>query len=303
MKKLVCSVCHEPDKPMDDTIKVEGHIFCIPCFDKHFTDESKLEGKQIEKELDPTICAKCTKDFGENELDKISIYPVCDDCKIEIKNSTFPTWVKAFLAAVAIITLTGFIWNWKFYTAYENINDLNVLVEEGDYTAAASLMTETSDIIPQVENVKILAAYYKGIDYLQKDESALAMAEFDICKSVLPPEYGARNMWQQAKIGVCFDNKDYQGFLDASLAIIEEDKSQPISLTAVSSAYACLYIDKNEEIYKQQSEAYLEHAKMIDDTSAEMKNYYNRIEHRLHSKTIITGEAFLEKFPNGWTKE
>jgi hypothetical protein len=303
MKKVICSVCNEPDKPMDDTIKIEGHIFCVSCFDKHFSDESKLEGKLIEKDHDPTICCQCLKDFGDKELDMISIYPVCEDCKIEIKNKTFPTWVKAFLAAVVLITITGFIWNWKYYTAYKNLDHLNEVVEAGDMSAAAALMTETSELVPQVEDFKALAAYYRGIEFLNQDESEKALLEFNICRVQLPEDFGAESLWQQAKIGVCFDNQDYNGFLKACMTLLESNEGQPLMLTAVASAYACLFVDEGTEIYKDQAEAYLENAKMIDDSTEEMKNYYDRVEHRIQSKTIITSEEFEKKFPNGWTKK
>lgn len=302
MRTADCSTCEKRAIPLNDTIKVDNQVYCESCFEKNFAHESRLKDKKIEREIDPTVCSSCSKDFGERELNKISAYPICPDCEISIKNKTFPVWVKGFFVAIIVIVVVSFAWNWKFYRAYNEIKESGVYFANGDYSNAASLMQSASEKVPEVEDLTTLASYYRGIDLLTKDKSAEALAEFERCKDKVPDDYNIENLIIQAKIGATFDSKDYDGFLAASLENLALDTTQALSLTAVASAYACLYADRGEEQDKQFSLSYLKKAKEIDSLSEEMKGYYNRIDHRLYSRTILTHEEFSKQFPNGWSK-
>jgi hypothetical protein len=68
----------------------------------------------------------------------------------------------------------------------------------------------------------------------------------------------------------------------------------------VASAYACLYADKGADSLKTNALDYLAQAAAIDSTSAEAKEYRNRIEHRLATRQIIERETFIKQYPNGW---
>ena len=126
MKRTDCTICESKDIPINETIRIDGNIYCAACFDVNFSDKKSLESRLVEKELDPTICSSCNNDFGDLELGKISRYPLCSDCEILLRNRTFPFWVKGFLAVLIIIVVSSFIWNWKFYQAYRNIKDANM---------------------------------------------------------------------------------------------------------------------------------------------------------------------------------
>ena len=302
MRTADCSSCEKRTIPLNDTIKVDNQVYCENCFEKNFTDESHLKNKKIEREIDPTVCSSCSKDFGDQELNKISAYPICKDCEIKIKNKTFPLWVKSFFIAIIVIVLVSFVWNWKFYSAYTEIKESGVYLQNGDYTNAAALMQSASEKVPEVEDLSMLASYYRGIEYLTKDRGADALVEFERCKDRVPADYNIDNLIIQAKIGATFDAKDYDGFLAASLENLALDTTLAMSQASVASAYACLYAERGKEEDKQFSVLYLEKAKQIDSLNEELKQYYNRIDHRLYSRTILKHEEFLKQFPNGWSK-
>jgi len=302
MKKTDCTICEKKEIAVNDTIKINSETYCSACFETHFADQSKLKDKLIEKNIDPTICSSCSEDFGDIELNKISIYPICNDCEIKNKNKTFPTWVKAFFIVVMIIVTGSFFWNWKYYQAYSNIKKSNEYFTKGDYANATRLMSAASEKIPELEDLQTMATYFKGIGFLANDKSGEALIEFNKCKDKVPADYKMNSLIIQAKIGSSFDNQDYNGFLEASKENLAMDSTQVISLASVASAYACIYADKGDTAAKSNAFKFIDKAKAIDSASKEMKEYYNMIEYRIDSRKIIRREAFIKQFPNGWIK-
>ena len=302
MRYIDCDNCGTKYISLNETIKIDSKVYCNNCFQSNFADTNSLADKTVVKELDPTICASCSKDFGLVELKKISSYPVCGDCEVKIKNRTFPTWVKAFLAAIVIIVVVSFIWNWKYYTAYNDIQESYKSMNKDDVAAAVRLMNSAIEKVPEASDLKVLAAYFQGIEYLKNDRSADALIEFYKCRDKVTPDFDIDALIVQARIGAAFDRKDYQGFLDATQENLARDSSSAIALTSVASAYACIFADKGDEGARQNALLYLNRARMIDSTSDEMKDYYNKVEYRISSRKIISRKEFDKQFPNGWTQ-
>jgi hypothetical protein len=302
MRIVSCSHCSKENVPLNDTIKISGKVYCSDCFESEFPEKEDLKGLIVEKEFDPTVCASCSIDFDTIELKKISTYPICNQCETTIKNRTFPMWVKGFFIGILVIVVTAFSWNWKYYQAYDNIKQSNQYAQKGNYTQAAVLMGSASEKVPQVEDLRTLASYYKGIGLLTEDKSQAALIEFNNCKDKMPPEYNIQSLIIQARIGIGFDNKDYEAFLAASKENLALDTTLAISWTSVASAYACIYAEKGDNDAKKQAEIYLDKAKSIDSTSEAAIQYYNMVDYRLQTRQIIRREEFISKYPNGWTK-
>ena len=302
MRKTDCNICDKKAISLNDTIKIDGKVYCDVCFETHFANQQSLEDKLVEKEADPTICSSCGKDFGETELNKISTYPICSDCEIAIKNKTFPTWVKGFFIGILVIVVGSFIWNWKFYMAYQNLQKSFETFQKGDYKQAGLLVRSASEVVPEAEDLKTLVSYFQGIDLLTNDKSTQALIELEKCKDKMPADYNIPYLILQARSGSAFDHKEYDGFLEASKEILALDSASATTLGSVASAYACLYADKGNEEDKQSSLNYLRQAQQIDSVSPEMKTYYNMIVYRLYTRKVIKREEFERQFPNGWTK-
>jgi hypothetical protein len=197
----------------------------------------------------------------------------------------------------------AFGWNWKFYQAYDAIRDANAAFSQNNYSQAAELMSLASEKVPEVQDVSNLASYFKGIDFLAKDKGADALNEFISIKDKLPLNYGVERLIWEAKIGASFNNKNYEGFLEASKGLLALDSTSAMTWTSVASAYACIYADRGEESAQKESLRYLERARTIDDSTKEAKSYYNMVEYRLFSRRIITRDEFAKEFPNGWTNK
>ncbi|MFL9845843.1 hypothetical protein [Flavobacterium rhizosphaerae] len=302
MKLTACNICNQDNVPLNNTLKVNGQVHCSNCLEEHFSHKDMLQDKVVEKEHDPTVCSFCNKDFEEKELGKLSVYPTCADCREDIKKKTFPLWVKGFFAAIIVIVVFAFVWNWKYYAAYNNIQDAFAYSALGDYHAALGQMEAAEAKVPEVYDLSVLSAYFRGIDFLANNKSEQALEEFKKCENYLPEEgYELTNLVLQARMGVAFDKKDYDGFLESALLELDTDSTLAANNAAVASAYACIYASKDDEAAKEKSLEYLAKAQALDTANAD-KNYYNIIEYRLSSKNIMSREEFNKKYPNGWTK-
>ncbi len=302
MIKTNCNSCNTQEIPINDTINIDGRIYCHDCFENQYSEKDALKDKSVKKQFDSTICSFCNKDFLDLELNKLGSYPICKDCEITVKNKTFPSWVKLFFISIVFIIIGSFLWNWKYYTAYNQILESNRSVEKGDYKKGSLLMNEASKIVPEVEDLHMLSEYYKGIDLLMNDKSTAALAVFEKYEDKFPPDYKVEDLIVQAKVGASFDKGDYKGFLDASKQSLDLDSTAARSFATVASAYSCLYAEKGDISDKSDAEKYLAKARKIDDKTKESKEYYNLIEYRLNTRKLIEREDFVKQFPNGWTK-
>jgi hypothetical protein len=302
MIKTDCNVCQQKDIPLNETVKIDGKLYCTSCCNTDFPNQESLKGHLVEKEYDPTVCVNCKQDFDTLKLNKLAAYPVCTECAEIIEKRAFPPWVKAFFAAILVIVIGASIWNWKYYTAYRNIQKANKHFEMGENDKAYKAMYEASMQVPEVEGISTYATYLKGISLLEENKNSEAIEAFNKCREKMPAGNNVVTLINQARIGIAFDNKNYEDFVVLALDNLNAAPESPIILTSVASAYACVYADRGVDSVKQLALEYLNKAKSFDDTSAQMKQYYNRIEHRLATRTVITSEQFSKQFPKGWTK-
>ena len=263
------------------------------------------DGPEGEENIKPestsgTVCAFCKTDY-KYPLDRLSVYPICPTCKVELDKKIFPLWVKLFFAGVIVLVIFSVIWNWRFFESYSDFkNGMKAAYQEKDAPRAASLLTKASKEVPEAHDLASMANYFTGIDLLTKDRSTEALTAFNKCDG-LPPEMHLNQLVLQAEIGSGYDKGDYKLFLTASKAFLALDTTQSQSWAGVASAYACLYAQSNQDSLKRLSLQYFHKAKSMDDTSAAAKEFYGRILYRLDTRQIIKKDEYDKKFPNGYT--
>lgn len=302
MKLKTCDVCLRTDVPQNNAVIIDGKTYCQECVNATFKNQNELAGRTIVHEADNTICAFCKKDFGSTELPKISHYPVCSDCEVSIKNKTFPTWVKAFLAAVALIVVGSFAWNWSYFMAYRNVKRSNQLALQGDYSGGARLMREAARRVPEAEELQTMASFYHGIALYQSDKPAEALRSFDSCKGKMPDEMGLFPLIGRTQAAVDFDKGDYDAFLTQTRQLWDEDSSSAASALALASAYSCVYVSKNDSAARTNALHLIDKAKQLDSSENDNDTYIQMIRYRLENRKIIRMNEFTQQFPNGWHK-
>jgi hypothetical protein len=115
-----------------------------------------------------SVCAFCKNDFKGIILDKISAYPICDSCKVNLDKKIFPMWVKLFFAGVILIVVFSMFWNWRFYKGYIDIGKANRAFATGKVPEAASLMETAAADVPEAKDLVALASYFKAVDLYKK---------------------------------------------------------------------------------------------------------------------------------------
>ncbi len=301
MRVKRCEVCHK-SVSQNETIIVDDIVYCNECFKKTFEDKEQLNNKKVVQDPDPTVCFNCNFDNGKEDLKKLSVYPICPECEKAINSRVFPIWVKAFLAGLVVVIAIGFAWNLRYYNAYNHIRKANIEYSNGNYGNASNLMSMAVTEIPELDDIKVMHSYFRAMDLLAKDSCKEALSIFTECKQKVPTNLNIEQMIVQARIGSCYNEKNYKGFLDASIENLAMDSTQAFSWAGVASAYSCLYADTKNETFRNKTENCLLKAKMLDSTSVDLKDYINMIEYRVFSKRIISREEFKKQFPNGWVK-
>jgi hypothetical protein len=299
MRFISCSLCNKPDVQLNHSLKIDGLYICSSCIESKFT-EDQLKGRMIEKEIDPTICSSCTKDFDDRILNTIGGYPICEHCEIIIKEKTFPTWVKGFFIGVLVLVAFSFVWNWRFIQAYSVLKKTPQAINEQNYKLAGEEFKSAYDNVPEIKDLRMWASYYNGAYLLSIDKSTEALAEFNTCKDFIPKDYNIGNLITQAEIGSGFDSRNYKLFLSASKKNLDADTTIAMSWAGVASAYACLYATSKSDSIKNLYYKYLIKAISLRDTTKAFSQYLNRLDHRINTGEIITAEQFDLKYPSGW---
>jgi hypothetical protein len=243
-------------------------------------------------------CAFCENKF-ESTLAKLGTHPICDNCKTNIDKKIFPLWVKMFFGGILVLVVFSLCWNFRFYSAYKNVNRAFVANAEGDGVKAEVFMTQAAEQAPESGDIITFAHYYKSINLLVNDRSKQALDELEYCKN-LDESFKVNQLVLSAEMGAAYDTKDYALFLKTAKAALSIDTTSAQSWASVASAYACLYAISSTDSLKQRSLEYINKAKTIDTVSDRSKEYYGLIQYRLDSKQIISRTAFHKQFPNGY---
>lgn len=299
MTSVNCSHCGNPSVEMNKSLSIQGENLCFTCVDVLYEDRSKLEGKFVMHKLDPTVCSFCEKDFGDEILAWIGKRPVCDPCAQDIRNRTFPLWVKGFLAFVLLAVVFSSIWNFHYYRAWYSLQQSHQAFEKGDAEGAYLMAQEASENASDVPDLGDLASYYHGIFLMTKDSSRQALSEFRKCAATMG-DYTP--FWvTSAQLNVDFENKDYKSAIKTATSLKDFDSTGAAPFLRIASAYSCQYAVSGMDSMKTAAISNLEKAKKQGFEDGDSL-YANMIRYRLATKDPIERETFEKKYPKGWTQ-
>jgi hypothetical protein len=291
---------------MNEALKVRGILVCGACAEAIFENE-KIPRDQVQRQIDPTICIGCGLDNGDTDLAMLGRLPVCPTCETLFKNRPFPGWIKTSLVAMVILVVSIFAWNSRFIRAYYELRCFASEMAAGDLQRGAPHFISASRLVPENAELQAYGAFYEGLLLLGQDKSAEALKKLQSCVGRVAAETNIDELITDAKVGVAFDQGDYDQFLKLALEIEAKHKDDPVYAEQLASAYACKYAETQDEQYKTKSLAALDRSKTLVSSKPEYQAYYadyeQRILHRLHTREIISRNEFQKRYPNGWAEE
>ena len=299
MLKVKCSVCGKI-LPMKDTSKTDDRILCVDCYEK-LTSTKETVASEFRYQTDPTVCGRCGLDNGSNPLPTLASQPMCQPCTDYLRNRPFPLWIKTSFVGLIIFVVLAAVWNMRFFLAWQDTKAAFKLMGQ-DMGQAAERMRTARSRVPESSGLQELSAFCDGVVYLQQDRPKEALASLEKCRD-MPSTLGVDILILQARAGVAFDAKDYDGFLVTAKEMISKKPDVPFSYAMLSSAYACKYAVTRDMAFHEQSMAALGRARVISGSDPSFKEYEQRILHRLSTQEILTPREFHRKFPNGWQRE
>jgi len=300
MEPITCFVCKKENVPFEDAHEINKAHYCTECVEKETQTEPTTEVGPDDT-LNESVCAFCNTEHEGKILPKHSVYPICDNCKTDLDKSIFPLWVKLFFAGVLALVIFSIFWNWRFFSAYNDIKKSNSYYTSADVAKAAGYMQHAAENVPESKDVVAMASYFTALKLLQEDKSAAALVELEKCKDLPEESFHINQLTLQAEMGVGYDTRDYNLFLKAAKDNLQLDTTQSYAWASVASAYACLYAQKGADSLKTLALRNLKTAKSIDSVSAEYKEYSGRILYRLNTKNIINKQEYDKLYPNGYT--
>lgn len=287
---------------MNDTLRVVDRILCDACCEQVLA-ERDAPLTDLQRQVDPTVCATCRNDNGTAELPLLAGLPVCDPCTAFFRNRPFPPWIKVALAGVVALVVVSLVWNVRFYRAYGALRRFTACWEQGQAQAAAEHMALAAACVPECQDIGVMATYVEGVALLHQEKCSEALAKFLQCRDKLPPDSDVETFILYARSGAAFDAKDYDGFLAAAQAIDEKLPTHHMSKGGLASAWACKYAETGDTRFREQALSCLEEAGKLAQGDPAFAEYEGRIRYRLHSREIITRQEYQRRFPDGWREQ
>jgi hypothetical protein len=154
MRKGICATCNA-ELPLAHLRAMDGKIYCEPCVGK--AAESGQHGV-IYNVSDPTICAKCSTDWGNNELPKVGGVPYCNACREQLYHYPFPQWLKVSLAGALLLLVVSLAHGAKYFSLGRALYRGEKQLNSGQYVPAAQSLAPVVDTAPNCEKCVLLLA-------------------------------------------------------------------------------------------------------------------------------------------------
>jgi tetratricopeptide (TPR) repeat protein len=334
MRRGRCESCGQ-EFPLNETVSVLDHSYCQPCAEKALEGRDDISQEAVSRNHDPTVCAECGHDNGCLELGRLADVPVCPDCESKYRRRPFPLWVK--IGMLAVLSLAGFelARNWRLLQACFEIPRASAAADRGDFETAAQLAEQAAAHLPEYPHLKGEAAMLRAIWYIQQGQAKQAIAllesedvpaeardgllrqahinlalQEDRAEDALRliedykrsfPQARLDDLRLAAEISMAFRNRDYNTFLALARKNLDQARHQAHAMAGVASALACKYAETGDDSFRREAEDYLQQAQRAapPHEMASLKEYCERIEHRLRSREVIDKKEYDRRYRGG----
>jgi len=89
-----------------------------PCADQKVADIQQSKGAlAVTRGVDPTICFKCSADYGDQVLPTVSGLHACESCLNQVLNFRYPTWLKTAAAVLVGLLVLSLAYGRSYFVA------------------------------------------------------------------------------------------------------------------------------------------------------------------------------------------
>jgi tetratricopeptide (TPR) repeat protein len=181
---------------------MNGKVYCEPCVWRAAkeAEQSGLPAK-YEPLPDNSTCKRCgaySDDSSDHPI--VGKIPLCANCRSQISNWPYPSWLKISLAVVLALLVVALLNGRKYFHAGRTMYVGERLVEEKHYQQALPYLKETLTVAPESDKAALLAA-----------KAALAVGDVETADKAIQGHDGGhfsdandeqyrdvKNMWDRA---------------------------------------------------------------------------------------------------------
>jgi hypothetical protein len=172
------------------------------------------------------------------------------------------------------------------------------------FAKASDLAGEAASRLPDHPFIPLERDVYRGLDLVNNDRSAEALAIFRRIQQAEPKFEAIAELIASADLGAAFEAKDYDAFLSKSRAFRDAEPNNVWAVGGLASALACKYAVTGESSFKAESMRCLEEARGLGGRlpdANEFREYEERILHRIETRQIIPKKEYdrLYRAPGG----
>jgi tetratricopeptide (TPR) repeat protein len=158
MRQLECTECRK-SVPAATGFVVNDQYLCEPCANQKVAALQKAKGKlSVVRGQDPTICFKCSADFGSQELPRLAGMNLCSPCQQQIIDFRYPAWLKNAGAVLLLLLVFSLYHGRTYFLAGHSYYKGMKLLESGDAADAVPHFEEALKIGPRSARIIQYAA-------------------------------------------------------------------------------------------------------------------------------------------------
>ena len=307
MIHVQCKVCDKNDVPQNESLIIDGAVWCSDCVNRNFKPIEKLKKHSVEQRLDPTICGLCGKDNGVAKFNRLSNLPACDACTTYANNRPYPLGVKMMFVGTFVLVLFSAIYNYRFYEGYQELNSFAASWNDGDLEGSLEHINEVHELVPESKDIESLWRVHNAVHLLQADSAIAAANMLQGFAGEYDPALGVDDLMLTVNRSAAFDKGEYRAFLKYSEIAFKRDPESPHTHAQMASAFACMYVTTGEQHFYDSSRVYIDQGLSLSAAAGGSENdisdFVNRIEHRLHTRRIVRPADFVKEYPYGWSAE
>ena len=203
------------------------------------------------------------------------------------------------------MVIAGSAFNYKYFAVIFHMRAADYHMNSGDSRAAENDYTKAAKLMPEIDPLRSMRDYLRAGNLMNADRSAEALVILKELKKNPLEGMDLDAMIVRAESYASFERGDYASFYRIEKEQLALSPDDPAGRLRVASAAACLFATTGNRAYRNEAISLIAAAQAQRTSQNEdfLKEYIPRINYRIHSREIISGEEYYRRFPDGWKGE